>query len=137
MDYLIKKPIIFFDGNCGVCNFFVQFVLKWDKKEFFYFAHLNSDFTKKVLSDLDSLDYFKKDSILLLDYNLNIWTYSTAVLKIFRELKFFSSFYFFILIPKFLRDTVYKIFAKNRHLFIKNKCTVLNKDVISRRFLDL
>ncbi|SHK90467.1 thiol-disulfide oxidoreductase DCC family protein [Chryseobacterium polytrichastri] len=45
------KHIVFFDGECGVCNFWVQWILERDKKDQFMFASLQSDFGQKFLSE--------------------------------------------------------------------------------------
>jgi predicted DCC family thiol-disulfide oxidoreductase YuxK len=35
------KHIVFFDGDCGVCNFWVQWILKRDKKTGFFLLRYN------------------------------------------------------------------------------------------------
>lgn len=41
--------IVFFDGHCGLCSEFVDFVLKVDKKALFKFSPLQSDFARSHL----------------------------------------------------------------------------------------
>src|SRR6516165_8782358 len=43
------RPIILYDGLCGLCNRFNQFVLKRDRKDLFRFAPLQSSFASGVL----------------------------------------------------------------------------------------
>src|SRR5216684_3475002 len=54
------NPIILYDGVCGLCNRFVQFVLKRDRKDQFRFAALQSSFARAILQrhglDTDVLD---------------------------------------------------------------------------------
>lgn len=45
------KHIVFFDGDCGVCNFWVQWILKRDHNNRFLFASLQSDFGQTFLSE--------------------------------------------------------------------------------------
>src|SRR2546428_12217989 len=70
------NPIILYDGVCGLCNRFNQFVLKRDPGDRFRFASLQSDFAAKVLHrhginprDLDTvylvLDYAQPGERLL------------------------------------------------------------------------
>src|SRR3989442_14533189 len=70
------NPIILYDGVCGLCNRFNQFVLKRDLGDRFGFASLQSDFAAKVLHrhginprDLDTvylvLDYAQPGERLL------------------------------------------------------------------------
>jgi predicted DCC family thiol-disulfide oxidoreductase YuxK len=52
--------VIFFDGVCGLCNGFVDFVMKIDHEGKFKFSPLQSDYAKSVLpseyvADLDSV----------------------------------------------------------------------------------
>lgn len=52
--------VIFFDGVCGLCNGFVDFILKLDKAGQFKFSPLQSDYAKASLpaefvADLDSV----------------------------------------------------------------------------------
>ncbi len=37
------EPILFFDGVCGLCNRFVDFVLKWDTEKRFRFSPLQGE----------------------------------------------------------------------------------------------
>ncbi|MHC5065865.1 MAG: DCC1-like thiol-disulfide oxidoreductase family protein, partial [Planctomycetota bacterium] len=39
-DTSLNNPIIFFDGVCGLCNRFVDQVMRHDKKSIFRFAPL-------------------------------------------------------------------------------------------------
>ncbi len=43
------KNVIFFDGECGLCNGFVDFVMKIDKRNTFSFSPLQSDYAKSHL----------------------------------------------------------------------------------------
>ncbi|KQR94790.1 thiol-disulfide oxidoreductase [Chryseobacterium sp. Leaf180] len=45
------KNIVFFDGDCGVCNFWVQWILERDKNDKFMFASLQSKFGQKFLAE--------------------------------------------------------------------------------------
>lgn len=43
------KALILYDGECGLCDRFVQFVLKRDKRDRFMFAPLQSGYAHEVL----------------------------------------------------------------------------------------
>ena len=45
----MHDSIILFDGICNLCNGFVQFVIRHDKKNKFKFASLQSEGAKKLL----------------------------------------------------------------------------------------
>lgn len=55
---------IFFDGVCGLCNGFINFIIKIDKRQVFTFSPLQSEFAKKHIpeqhiKDLTSVIYLK------------------------------------------------------------------------------
>lgn len=108
-----KYSIIFFDDVCTFCNKFVQFVILHDKKINFYFCSLNSKEADFLLKDFS----FSKDSILLLQ-NDKLFKESTAVLQILKKLDgLYPILYSLIIIPKVMRNYLYRVFSKRRYLF--------------------
>ena len=74
------------------------------------------------------------DSILYIE-NDKIYDRSTAALKIGRNLsKPWNYTYFFILVPRFLRDVVYDIISKKRYSWFgkRDSCMVPSKDILDR-----
>jgi len=129
-----KHPyIILFDGYCNLCNSSVQFIIKRDPKPLFKFANLESlaaqELQKKFgldIAQMDSIIYFKEE---------DIYFRSTAVLLICKELKgLWPLFYGFIIIPRPLRDGIYKWIAKNRYQWFgkKEECMVPDENINSR-----
>lgn len=57
--------IIFFDGVCGLCNGFVDYMLKIDKKGVFKFSPLQSEYARTHLSASDVNDL--KSIVVLID----------------------------------------------------------------------
>ncbi|MBC74581.1 MAG: thiol-disulfide oxidoreductase DCC [Halobacteriovoraceae bacterium] len=107
----MDKPIVFFDGECALCDSFVSFVLKADKDRNFYFAPLQGHTAKKYLTDKTLGDV---DSVILFDGNQTLIK-SEAVLAIMAKLGFpWSIFLVFKAIPKAIRDVLYELVAKNR-----------------------
>ncbi len=124
-----NHQIILFDGVCNFCNFWVNFILKRDKKNIFKFAALQSEAGQKLLeeSELSKNDF---DTFILIKRD-NYFIKSTAALKISKELKsIVKIFYPFIFLPQPIRDFFYDLIAKNRHkLFGKRStCRILIKD---------
>ncbi len=107
------QPIIFFDGVCNLCNGAVQFIIKYDKLNIFKFASLQSEVGEQMLNPY-GLSACKLTSIVLLQ-NGKVYDKSSAVLRIAKQLKFFWTLYLFIIIPKFIRDWLYDLVAKNRY----------------------
>ena len=48
--------IIIYDGICVLCNYFIQFILKVDKKAHFKVTNLQSDFTKTKYPEVLAVD---------------------------------------------------------------------------------
>lgn len=105
------EAILFYDGYCGLCNSSVQFVLRHEKSATLIFAALQSDFGKSELSTLQPLP----DSLILRE-NGNFYVESDAALRLCRYLKWYWRWMqLFLLVPKFVRNTVYRWIARNRY----------------------
>ena len=107
------KHILLFDGVCNLCNGFVQFTIKRDRKDKFRFAALQSESGQQLLqkfnlatSDFDSFVFVYKD---------HYYVRSAAVLRVVREFGgLWRLFYVFVIIPRFLRDALYDLVARTR-----------------------
>ena len=136
MDNFENKSIILFDGVCNLCNASVKFVIKHDKKEQFLFASFQSDAAKEIMLHFN-LKNLNLDSIVLIDDG-KIYEKSTAILRITRHLNSgFKLLYFFIVIPKFVRDWLYSYIAKNRYRFFgkRESCRIPSLE-LKNRFLN-
>ena len=108
-----ERVILAYDGVCNLCNALVRFVIKHDKKAKVSFIALQSDsferYFPNVDPDLTSVLLRKKDKI----YNR-----SSAILQLFKTLGGgWSLFLVFYIIPRFIRDAVYRFIAKVRYRF--------------------
>jgi len=111
---LNNKIIVFFDGNCNLCNFWVKKVLIHNQKENIYFTKLNSAFSKKQSIKL-CLDISKHNSVVVLKEN-KIYTKSDAILIVLKNLAFpFSAISTLLsLVPNIITNFIYELIAKNR-----------------------
>jgi predicted DCC family thiol-disulfide oxidoreductase YuxK len=98
----------------------------------FKLAALTSSFGRKFIEK----DDVTTDSIILVEGD-KIFTKSTAVLKIVRQLpSLWKVFYFFIIFPKPIRDYVYAVIAKNRYRwFGKTNCVFVPNSEDKDKFL--
>jgi len=129
-----QKPIIFFDGVCGLCNGFVDIVMKLDRSKQFMFSPLQGETAKKLLSKEHVEDL---ESVVLYD-NGKVHTKSDAVLEIFNRLGGFLQLWVFTkIIPKNLRDHFYDLAAEQRYKIFgkRDTCRVPTADE-RKRFLD-
>jgi predicted DCC family thiol-disulfide oxidoreductase YuxK len=116
----LSHPVILFDGICNLCNRSVQLVIKHDKKRLFRFASLQSSFGESVLKRYNlPADTFNSFILLV---NNKIYTRSTAALLVAKRLSgLIKLLYGFIIVPKFIRDFVYDVIAKNRYKWFGKK----------------
>lgn len=131
-----EKKIILFDGVCNLCNRSVNFIVDRDPEAQFLFAPLQSKIATDLLNELGEQEQ-TLNSIILIE-NGNIFRHSTAALRISKQLSsLWPLFYLFILLPKFLRDPIYIVIAKNRYKWFgkKSTCRLPTKELQSR-FLD-
>lgn len=122
---MYQHSIILFDGVCNLCKGAVQFVIKRDNKNQFLFASLQSEEGKQILESHNFR--LKKINSFLLVENGSVYGRSTAALKVIKKLTgFWPVLYIFIIVPKFIRDSVYNWIAKNRYQWFgrKDECMV-------------
>ncbi|MDQ2974345.1 MAG: DCC1-like thiol-disulfide oxidoreductase family protein [Acidobacteriota bacterium] len=136
-----SNPIVLYDGVCGLCNRLTQFTLKHDTHDRFLFASLQSDLAARLLkrhgadaNDLDTvyvaIDYeqpgerllARSDAIIYIGTQLGgIWSLAKAGR----------------LLPKVIRDALYKIVARNRYrVFGKYESCLLPEPKNRKKFLD-
>ena len=129
------KPVILFDGVCNLCTGSVQFILKRDKEKKFLFASLQSGYGQKLLEQSHLPTNTFNSFILYQD--AKIFTRSTAALKMFQQLKGWSWVKIFWIVPKFIRDGLYDLIAKNRYKWFgqKNECWLPTPE-LKARFLE-
>lgn len=129
------SAIILFDGVCNFCNGSVNFIINRDKAGYFKFAPLQSEIGEKLLKE-HGIDKTQTDSVILVEDG-KAYTHSTAALRIARKLDgAWRLFYGFVVVPRFLRNFAYKLFAKNRYrMFGRQDACMLPTPEIRARFL--
>jgi predicted DCC family thiol-disulfide oxidoreductase YuxK len=134
----LPQPLYFFDGHCVLCSRFVAFCLKRDPERRLKFASAQSNLGRQVLRDLGLRDDTLDRTILLLDGG-QVYARSTAALRALRYLRRpWRWLYPLILLPRFLRDPVYDLVARNRIRWFGRLDTCLVPSPETRdRFIDL
>ena len=125
MNKQFTHSIILFDGVCNLCNGAVNFVIKRDPGNVFKFAPLQEK-QGALLLKTHAIDIQKLDSIVLIE-NGNVYTKSSAALRIARKMSnLWSLFFVLLIIPSFIRDGVYDFIAKNRYKWFgkKEQCMI-------------
>ena len=131
----VMSAIILFDGVCNFCNGSVNFIIERDTEKYFKFAPLQSEIGQKLLNE-HGIDKTVTDSVVLIENN-KVYTRTTAVLRIAKRLSgAWRFFYGFIIVPSFIRDVLYKLFAKNRYkTFGRQEACMVPTPEIRERFL--
>ena len=132
----IKKgqKVILFDGECNLCNGFINFIIDRDTKNIFLFSPLQSDTGMEIMENLKE-DSSKLDSIVLFDRNTNqIQKKSSAAISIVST---FGGFWklarIFFIFPSFIRNIIYDFVAKNRYRwFGKTSCRIPTPELIEK-----
>lgn len=129
--------IVLFDGHCHLCDGSVKMILKYDNRQLFSFASLQSQ-TGKSLIEKHKIDIHQGESIILIKKGKS-FTKSAAALWIASELKFPTNLLSgLILFPPFFRDFIYDYIAKNRYKWFGKSETCLLPDPSQKhRFIDL
>lgn len=108
------QSVILFDGLCNLCNGAVQFTIERDKQNLFRFASLQSNYAVEKITPFNIASE-NLDSFILLE-NGKVYLRSTAALRVAKKLNgLWPLLYGFIIVPRFIRDTVYNYIAKNRY----------------------
>ncbi len=119
--------IVFFDGVCGLCNYFVDFIIRQDKHNRLLFAPLQGETAAKELSIKPGQNF---DTVVL-SKNGKLYFKSGAGIRIFYEAGGFWKIIIVLLIfPPFLRNFVYDIIANNRYNWFgkKESCRMPTKE---------
>lgn len=116
--------IVFYDGECGLCQRSVALIYRLDTKKELSFAPLNGQSYRSLnlpASDMSTVVfyhqgklYFKSDAIIAIGRSMGGWKSLIVLLKV---------------IPGFIRDRVYQFIARHRK---KVSCIILP---IDQRFL--
>ena len=124
----VEHPIVFFDGVCGMCNRFVDVIMLADKGGIFRFAPLQGQTARELLPPLaeDSREW----SLIYLD-DRGIHEQSDASLEVYRRL---GGAWWLLslgqLVPRLIRNLVYRWIASNRYRWFgcKDTCRVPTKE---------
>lgn len=113
-NHMETSSIVLIDGECLLCQGATKFIIQHDPAGRFHFASLQSDTGQKLLTKNGLPIDFMSGFVLIEDDRY--FTQSTAALRIARQLRgLWPLTYGFILLPRFIRDTVYQYISRNRY----------------------
>ncbi|HZJ14791.1 MAG TPA: DCC1-like thiol-disulfide oxidoreductase family protein [Chthoniobacteraceae bacterium] len=112
---------MFFDGVCGMCNAFVSLVLRIDRKQTFLFAPLQGSTARDLLPPL--ADDAREWSMIYVD-EAGPHDQSDASLEVYRRLGgIWQLLSLLRYIPRFIRNPVYRVIARNRYRWFGKRDT--------------
>lgn len=122
------QNLVFYDGECGLCDHIVQILLKVDREKQFVFAPLQGETAKTLLQDVPNEVKSADSLILITDYqsqNKNIYLFGKAA---FRICWILGSWWMLLgwisFLPGLLYDWGYRLVARNRHRLFEQVCTI-------------
>lgn len=131
LDLPDNKKIILFDGVCNLCNSSVQFIIRHDTKDVFRFVAIQSEKGQEIIKYI-GVDLYKVDSIILYIPKVAYYIKADAALAITHDLNWcFSILYYLKFVPKFIKNVIYDLIAKNRYKWYgkKESCMIPTPEI--------
>jgi predicted DCC family thiol-disulfide oxidoreductase YuxK len=131
-----SPPLILFDGVCHLCAWAVRFIIKRDPRSVFRFTPLQSELGRRLLAQ-HHINPVSTDSFVLIEDGA-AYTESTAALRVARRLNgAWPLCYAAIILPRFVRDPVYRFIARHRYRwFGKQDSCMMPTAELRARFLE-
>lgn len=127
--------IILFDGVCNLCGNSVSLLIKYDKNNIFRFAAMQTKAGENIMQEYPILN--DRKSIILIKQG-TVFYKSDAIIEIAKQITGWPSILKYgFLFPKFLRDGMYDLIAKNRYFLFgkKDTCSTPSEKDIKRFIL--
>ena len=130
---LEHQKILFYDGNCAFCSFWVQFFSERDKNKKIYYAPLQGQTARSILpqnltQNLETLVFYSNGKYLIK---------SEAILSAFKEIQYAPDLLFLAkLIPKSLLNQFYDVIARHRYqIFGHNSICPIPSEELKKQLL--
>jgi predicted DCC family thiol-disulfide oxidoreductase YuxK len=106
-------PVVFYDGSCGLCHGFVQFMVRHDHAGAIRFAALQGDTAAREIPAYLGSDFA---SVIYRDEHGATYSHSTAALRAIARLGgSWRVARLLLFVPHGLRDIVYRYVARHRY----------------------
>ncbi len=130
-----SKYYVFYDGDCGFCNYWLQWILKNDVNDRFLFAPLQGKFGQQFLWQR-GLDRKQFNTIYLWKPTSYYLIKSKAIAEIAKILGGkYAVMASLNLLPTFFSDKIYDKVAENRLKLASQKC-LLPTEEERKKFID-
>ena len=135
-DAKTHHPVVLFDGVCNLCHASIDFIIPRDSRCTFRFASLQGASGRAML-EKHHLSPEDTDTLILIEDG-RFSVRSTAALRIAARLRFpWPLLSILLLVPRPIRDSVYRIVARNRYRWFgrMNACRAPSPE-LRTRFLE-
>jgi len=128
--------IVVFDAQCLLCNGWVRFLLKHDRKGVYRFASIQGRKGRELLSQA-GLEVNGLQTLLVVD-EARTWQHTSAILRVLDGLGWpWRVAWLGWLVPRPIRDTLYRWVARNRYwLFGRSETCLTPPKDYKARFMD-
>ena len=107
--------IVVFDAHCLLCNGWVQFLLKQDKKGVFRYASIQGQAGQRLLAQA-GLRVEGLETLLLVQEDGTIRQHTEAILRVLHHLGWpWRLAWAAAIVPARLRNALYRLVARNRY----------------------
>lgn len=123
--------VLIYDGECNLCSSFIRFVIWSNKNPHLFITDFNSNWTKeniRVDPNVDTMIFISNDEKYI--YSDSIIHLLTTANKLFYPLVLGK------LVPRNVRDAVYRIIARNRRKLFQKKTCPLPSQTEKKMFLN-
>lgn len=134
--------LVLYDGVCGLCDHFVQFLLSIDRGDQLRFAALQGPLGAEILKRTGRTSTALSTVIVVADYTLpteRLLDRSDAALFVIASAGgIYAGAGALRIVPRFLRDAVYGLIARSRYrIFGRLEACPLPRPETRAKFLDL
>ena len=128
--------IVVFDGQCLLCNGWVQFLLRHDRAQRIRFASIQSTAGQQLLAQA-GLQVDGLQTLLVIDGGRS-WQHTAAILRVLHALGWPWRLAWVVwLVPAPLRDMLYRWVARNRYrIWGRSDTCMVPSPQTAARFLD-
>ena len=137
-----SRPVVLYDGVCGLCNRGVQFLLKRDRHDRLRFASLQSDFAAALLRG-HGLDHMELNTVyVVLNHGTageKLLAKGDAILLFAKELgDIWNVARLGRLVPRRIRNSLYDFVARHRYqVFGKSETCMLPDPAQRHKFVEV
>lgn len=109
----MNHPVLFYDGTCPMCHYAVIYFLRVDKNEVLRYGELEGNYALSAIPNYNEI--IALDTVAFMTKEGEMYIQSAAILMALKSIPGQKWLGVLLgLIPRFIRDFIYRIIANNR-----------------------